>query len=730
MNVAMPEPLHDPSKRKLQFVIDVDKDKCVNCHKCISVCPTKFGNDGSGDFVTVNPDLCIGCGECLKACTHEARFFIDDMPEFIDAIRDNEKIIAIVAPSIAANFPDQYLNLNGWMKELGIDAIFDVSFGAELTVKSYLEYIKKNDPQVVIAQPCPAIVTYIETYRPELIPYLAPVDSPMLHAIKMIREYYTEYKDHKIAILSPCLAKKREFNETGLGDFNIGFVSLKRILDANHIDLEDFPKVDFDNPPAERAVLFSSPGGLLRTAQRWVPDIAERTRKIEGVHSIYDYLDKLHKLISESRTPLIVDCLNCEKGCNGGTLTINKEESIEDLEYFVENRNKEMKKLYAEDMHQETDTSAIEKIIDKYWRPGLYERKYVNRHKNNILKHPNDAEMQKILQSMHKYTDEDQYNCAACGYEMCERMALAIFNGLNKPENCHFYLAKESEIANEKLQDLNANLEKKVVERTLELRDKNRQIMDSIKYSERIQKAILPSQARLDDVLNHHFILYQPKDILSGDIFWVNRIEDSAIVAAIDCTGHGVPGSMLSMVGFMVLNDIVLNRKMYDPAEILTELDDMVKVILRQKMDTQHIGDGMDVCLCKIDKGGEHITYAGARRPLYVVREGILQEIKGAKRSIGGSHKEEEREFVNMSVDLAHGNMIYLTTDGIMDQFDKHGKRFGSRKLKEMIKDVSEHDVKMQKIHLQRAINEHLEYEEQIDDITIMGVKMSPDTVA
>jgi serine phosphatase RsbU (regulator of sigma subunit) len=293
-----------------------------------------------------------------------------------------------------------------------------------------------------------------------------------------------------------------------------------------------------------------------------------------------------------------------------------------------------------------------------------------------------------------------------------------------------FYLAKESEIVNEKLKDLNANLEKKVLERTLELRDKNRQIMDSIKYSERIQKAILPSQKRLDDVLNHHFVLYQPKDILSGDIFWVNKVEESAIVAAIDCTGHGVPGSMLSMVGFMVLNDIVLNRGIREPAAILTELNEMVKVILRQKLDTEHIGDGMDVCLCKIEKGGKHVTYSGARRPLYVVREGILQEIKGVRKSIGGSHKEEEREFTNTFLDLEYGQMIYLTTDGIMDQFDKHGKRFGSKKLKEMIKEVSDQDVKMQKVNLQKAINDHLEFEEQIDDITIMGIKMSADTVA
>lgn len=189
-----------------QPLVEVVKDKCVNCHRCISVCPVKMCNDGSGDHVKVNHDLCIGCGQCIDACTHNARLALDDSESFFTDLKSSVPMVAVLAPASAANFPNQYLQLNGWLKSLGVDAVFDVSFGAELTVKSYLHYIKSESPKMVIAQPCPTLVTFIEVYRPELLPLLAPADSPMAHAMKMIRNYYPQYRNHRIAVISPCLS--------------------------------------------------------------------------------------------------------------------------------------------------------------------------------------------------------------------------------------------------------------------------------------------------------------------------------------------------------------------------------------------------------------------------------------------------------------------------------------------------------------------------------------------
>jgi iron only hydrogenase large subunit-like protein len=440
----------------LSKVISVDKDKCKNCHACISVCPSKFCNDGSGDHVSINDDLCIGCGQCLEACTWGARTIVDDTEGFFNDLSAQKNIVAIVAPSVAASFPNQYLNLNGWLKSLGIKAVFDVSFGAELTIKSYLEHIKKNNPKCVISQPCPAIVTFIELYHPELLESLAPADSPMLHAIKMVKEYYPEYANSKFAVISPCIAKKREFEETGYGDYNVTMTNLKKYMDSHGVKLEKYEKADYDNPPAERALTFSTPGGLMETAARWNSDIRKNIRKIEGPHAIYDYLSNLKHDIDAKRAPLIVDCLNCEKGCNGGTGTDCKNKPMDYLENFIEQRKEIAKNNYmnlkqsqlvrngelSEKEQNEIIQDNIEKTIDQYWKPRLYDRTYVNRSKNKLITNVPQLELEKIYKQMLKTSDADFKNCSACGYGNCHDMAVAIYNGLNKPENCHYYQSK------------------------------------------------------------------------------------------------------------------------------------------------------------------------------------------------------------------------------------------------------------------------------------------------
>jgi len=419
-----------PQKRTLF----IDEEKCVNCHACITACPVKFCNVDEGDHMGVNPDLCIACGSCVKACTHDARIPVDDFDQFINELQSGEDYIAIVAPAVAASFPNQYMHFNGWLKNIGIEAIFDVSFGAELTVKSYLDYMKNND-HTVIAQPCPAIVSYVEIYKPELIPYLAPADSPMTHTIKMVKNYYPDYKNHKIVMVSPCLAKLREFDDTGTGALNVTFKSFQDYFINNNIDLATYPLIDFDTPPAERAVLFSSPGGLLRTVQREVPQITDKIRKIEGPEVIYEYLDGLLRAIEGGFAPMLIDCLNCEKGCNGGPGTITENKTLDEIEYLVEKRKKEAIDNYSEKKGQK----RLEKIIDEHWSKDLYHREYIDKSGNNTLTIPSEQEKLEVYKTMKKLTDEDVYNCSSCGYGTCEEMATAIYNGLNRKENCHYY---------------------------------------------------------------------------------------------------------------------------------------------------------------------------------------------------------------------------------------------------------------------------------------------------
>ena len=439
----------------LPKIIEVDRDRCVNCHACIAVCPVKFCNDGSGDYVEVNKDLCIGCGRCLSACTHDARYGIDDFDAFLEAARRGERIVAIVAPGVASNFPHQYLQLNGWLKSLGVRGFFDVSFGAELTIKSYLEHIAKNNPKTVIAQPCPALVSFCEIYHPELLPYLAPADSPMLHTIRMVKEFYPDHRGAKFAVISPCWAKKREFEETGVGDYNVTFKAIDDHLKATGVSLSSFPAVDYDNPPAERAVLFSTPGGLLRTAMRWNPDVLSITRKIEGQELIYPYLERLNEMVAAGKAPKLIDCLNCEAGCNGGTATMCVHKPLDEIESLVEERNREVQAQHKKTgiRSEKRTQKALQDMVEKYWKPGLYDRTYVNRSSSNTVETPSNAQLKEIYAQMRKFKKEDFYNCNSCGYKTCEAMAKAIHNGLNKPENCHHYmlaLANEDHAAAER----------------------------------------------------------------------------------------------------------------------------------------------------------------------------------------------------------------------------------------------------------------------------------------
>ncbi|MFP4416318.1 MAG: [Fe-Fe] hydrogenase large subunit C-terminal domain-containing protein [Fibrobacterota bacterium] len=378
---------------------------------------------------------------------------IDDFEPFMEDLAAGQDIVVIVAPSVVANFPSEYLHLNGWLMSLGVAAVFDVSFGAELTVKSYVDYLQNHDnPKTVISQPCPAIVTYIQMYIPELLNHLAPVDSPMLHTMKMIKKYYPQFAQHKIAAISPCLAKKREFFEAGIGDYNIGFKSISTYIEKHKIDLFAFSQQNYNNPPAERAVGFSSPGGLLKTAERWIPGITEKSRKIEGVENIYSYLDMLPISIIKETSPTLIDCLNCERGCNGGPLTVTDTVPLDDMEKAVAGRLTQAVSSYekAEDGESvDFPPEHINEILSAFWERELYKRDYGDLSINNRIIVPSEEELQRIYKMMRKTCDADFYNCSACGYGTCENMAIAIYNGLNRPENCHFFLAAEATIKTE-----------------------------------------------------------------------------------------------------------------------------------------------------------------------------------------------------------------------------------------------------------------------------------------
>ena len=504
---------------KYRSVISVDKEKCVNCQRCIAVCPVKMCNNGSGDYVAFDEKLCIGCGSCIEACTHGARKGIDDAELFFDSLKKGEKIVAIVAPAAIVSFRGKDLELNGFLKSLGVEAVFDVSFGAELTTKSYVEYIKNKNPDCVISQPCPALVSFIETYRPELIKYLAPADSPMLHCAKMIKEFYTKYTGYKIAAISPCYAKRREFDETGICDYNVTMRSIQSYMEEKNIRLDSFPKVEYENPAAERGVLYSTPGGLMRTAERFVPSISEKTRKIEGNPKVFHYLAKFSEA-NKNKKPCftLIDCLNCENGCNEGAGTTNKGMHLDEMESFVENRMHDRRSYWEQKGHSKKSAlKKLNKAIDEFWKPGLYDRTYVDRstYFHQKIKEPSQEEIQKIYRDMYKKTKSDILNCGACGYEDCEQMAVAIYNGLNRPENCTHYTNILKDIMNEQHQEEVKQSVRKVVETGAEKLTENgrdvqtlataaRDMTESVSTSSSAVEEMIANINSINSILEHN----------------------------------------------------------------------------------------------------------------------------------------------------------------------------------------------------------------------------------
>jgi iron only hydrogenase large subunit-like protein/signal transduction histidine kinase len=426
----------------LRPVIEVIKEKCINCHRCIMVCPVKMCNDGSGEVILHHSDLCISCGKCIKACTHGARIGIDDFNAFIEDIK-TERIVAVVSPSIVSSFGERYLNVNGFLSSLGVAAVFDESFGAELAVKSYADYMEKTHPVTIIAQTCPTIVSYVEMYRPGLLPHLAPVDTPVTHTMKMIKKYYPAYADCKIAVISPCYAHRIELDSTGIGDYNVTFASIMDYMKERAIDVADYPEIAYTNPPAERAVLFPIPGGLTHALCRYKADIREKSRRIEG-DSVYRYLAYLSDSFKKGITPFLIDCLNCEMGCNGGPATGNTKKHRDEVEFPVEKRGGDALKQYEKD--GAPDTEKLESVLAAYWEDGLYTRRYTDRSaifKNTVIS-PTREQIKDTFVKMHKTKRKHFLNCGACGYLSCEQMAVAIINGLNKPENCHCYVELET----------------------------------------------------------------------------------------------------------------------------------------------------------------------------------------------------------------------------------------------------------------------------------------------
>lgn len=262
--------------------------------------------------------------------------------------------------------------------------------------------------------------------------------------------------------------------------------------------------------------------------------------------------------------------------------------------------------------------------------------------------------------------------------------------------------------------------DRKLIE--LEVQNKNRKINDSLNYASRIQEAILPDNRIIKQVFPESFIYYKSRETVSGDFPWFVQQGDDIFIAAVDCTGHGVPGALISLIGYFLLNDIVKSRKITDPGIILDQLDEGVTQTLRQDSEDSKTKDGMDIALCRVNKN--QVQYAGAHRSLYFMQQGELVEIKGDKFPIGGGIYKNQTNFTTHTIEVKKGDGMYFCSDGFPDQFGgPDNRKFGSKRTRALIQE--QHSLPMAQVYKNFAnVWENWRGDErQTDDVLMIGIK-------
>jgi len=267
------------------------------------------------------------------------------------------------------------------------------------------------------------------------------------------------------------------------------------------------------------------------------------------------------------------------------------------------------------------------------------------------------------------------------------------------------------------------------------IEQQNKNINDSLNYASRIQTALLPSNKKMNSVLNDHFIYYKPRDIVSGDFYWLNEINDKIIIAAADCTGHGVPGAFVSLLGISFLNEIVQgivdDNKLIKPAVVLNELRNKIVSAISNKEEDDENYDGMDISICIIDRKSRTMCFAGALLPVYIAKirkneneDNKLIQLRGDIFPIGMSDFENY-SYKNKRIELDEGDVFYMFSDGYADQFGgKKGRKFLTSNFKKLLANIAHFPLEEQKNKLHENINKWKGNNAQIDDIMVLGIKI------
>ncbi len=292
------------------------------------------------------------------------------------------------------------------------------------------------------------------------------------------------------------------------------------------------------------------------------------------------------------------------------------------------------------------------------------------------------------------------------------------------------YIIREKKRAKSTIEEKEVQIEvkdKNLSEKTKELELVVRKLTDSISYAKNIQQAMLPTKESFHDIFDDGFIFFQPRDELSGDFYWFEEVDGKKVIAAVDCTGHGVPGALMSMLGYDLLTDIVKVRKILRPDEILEEMDRGIKKILRQE-ETMN-ADGMDAAICVIDSEENKILYAGANNPLVLINEEGLTYLKGSRAPVGGFNDRGNHNYELHEMSVNSNGRLYLFSDGYQDQFGgRQGKKFMSKNFRKLLMDNYRKPMASQAKTIDYTMKKWMNDEPQVDDMLVIGVAVGDDS--
>ncbi len=422
-------------------IVSTISDRCKRCYSCIRECPAAAIRVVDAQAQVIE-ERCIACGHCVKVCSQDAKQILSET-DVAFKLLETKKAVAIVAPSFAASFPENYHKVPAALRKLGFIQVVETAFGADLIAGYYSNILKSETEKTIISSACPAVVSFIQKYYVELVPNLAKVVSPMIALGRYLKQELGD--DIKIIFIGPCVAKKHEAIDDevhGVIDAVLTFSELKEMFDLKQINVDELEEGEFDPPHALMGKAYPLAGGLLKTTDISDDVLEKDIIVVEGKKKVLEIIEEIaHNNINAKFT----DILFCE-GCISGP-------AIDTTLNYYSRREKVID--YIQD--------KINNVDRRVWKSNLYNARKLNlvrnfKADNQLRPMPSEEKIREILADTKKFTPKDELNCGACGYETCREYAIAIAKGLAEKEMCLPYLIDELRIAYENLSNTQEQL--------------------------------------------------------------------------------------------------------------------------------------------------------------------------------------------------------------------------------------------------------------------------------